>query len=57
MSKKLSPPPKPPKAGKKLTVPKNHHLEFRPWRKDPKTGRILYAAAYGFKAWPMIVPD
>ncbi|HEX3664202.1 MAG TPA: hypothetical protein VHU23_03095 [Rhizomicrobium sp.] len=30
---------------------------FRPWRTDPKTGRKIYASTFGFKAWPMLVPD
>jgi hypothetical protein len=24
---------------------------FRPWRKHPKTGKILWARNYGKKAW------
>lgn len=24
---------------------------FRTWRKDPRTGEILYAKDYGLKAW------
>ena len=24
---------------------------FRTWRKDPRTGQILYAKDYGLKAW------
>lgn len=28
---------------------------FRSWRRDPDTGRILYAANYGLKAWPILV--
>lgn len=30
---------------------------FRPWRKDPKTGRILWAKAYGLKAWAIPVSE
>ncbi len=28
---------------------------FRATRRDPKTGRILRAADYGHKAWPITV--
>ncbi len=37
-------------------VPKGYHIEFRPWRRLPD-GRILYASAYGKKAWPILVKD
>ena len=57
MSKRQPPPPKQPKAGKKMVVPKGHHLVFRPWRTDPRTGRTLYASTYGLKAWPIVVAD
>ena len=40
--------PKPP-SGKKLI--------FRPWKIDPKTGDKMWARAYGFKAWPILVPE
>jgi len=30
---------------------------FRPWRKCPKTGEIIYASAYGLRAWPILVED
>jgi hypothetical protein len=42
-------PPKPPPPGKKYV--------FRPWREDPRTGRILYAAQFGFKAWPILADE
>lgn len=45
MSKRKLPPPPP---GMKYI--------FRPWRRDPDTGRMLYARAYGFRAWPILVP-
>jgi hypothetical protein len=57
MSQRLSPPPKAPKPAKKMAIPKGYHLIFRPWRKDPQSGRILYAAAYGLKAWPILVQE
>ncbi len=28
---------------------------FRPWRKCPKTGKVLWARNYGLKAWPILV--
>lgn len=28
---------------------------FRPWRRDPRTGEILWAKDYGLKAWPIPV--
>lgn len=28
---------------------------FRAWRKDPRTGKILYARNYGLRAWPIPV--
>lgn len=37
--------------------PSGYRYVYRPWRRDPNTGRILYAASYGFKAWPMLVPE
>lgn len=27
------------------------HYIFRAWRKDPKTGEILWAKKYGLRAW------
>ncbi len=30
---------------------------FRPWRRDPHTGKLQYAKAFGFKAWPILVPE
>lgn len=30
---------------------------FRPWRHCPKTNKVLYARTFGFKAWPMLVPE
>lgn len=43
--KKIPPPPPPP--GKRYI--------FRTTRKDPETGKVLYASAYGLKAWPILV--
>jgi hypothetical protein len=28
---------------------------FRPWRRDPKTGAILWAKNYGLRAWAIPV--
>ena len=40
---------------KKQLRPKQGRLIFRSWRRCPKTGKKLYASAYGFKAWPIWV--
>ena len=40
---------------KKITVPPGYKLVFRPWKTD-KNGNRLYAANYGFKAWPLLIP-
>lgn len=37
-------------------TPPGYKVIFRPWRKCPKTGKMLYARAYGIKAWPILVP-
>lgn len=37
-------------------APPGYRYIFRPRRKCPNTGRILYASAYGMKAWPILVP-
>lgn len=37
-------------------APPGYRYIFRPWRKDPKTGKTLYASSYGLKAWPILVP-
>lgn len=33
------------------------NVVFRAWRKDPRTGKILYARNYGLKAWPIPIKD
>lgn len=38
-------------------APPGHKYVFRPWRHDPKTGKVLHASAFGLKAWPILVPD
>jgi hypothetical protein len=40
----------------KLVVPPGYRLIFRPYRVDPRTGRLLHAATFGLRAWPLIVP-
>lgn len=42
---------------KKIKVPKGHHLIFRRFRRDPKSGKMLDARLYGIKAWPIVVAD
>lgn len=32
-------------------------LIFRRYRRDPRTGELLDARRYGFRAWPIWVPD
>ena len=46
MSKKTLPP-----------APAGYRYVFRPWRLCPKTGQRLYAKSYGFRAWPLLVPE
>ncbi len=41
---------------KTLKAPPGYRYIFRPWRRHPKTGKILYAWQYGLKAWPILVP-
>jgi hypothetical protein len=40
-------------------VDKKHksNVIFRSWRKDPRTGKILYARNYGLKAWAIPIKD
>lgn len=40
----------------RIYVPPGHKVIFRVTRKCPKSGKTLYAPAYGLKAWPIIVP-
>lgn len=40
-----------------VPVPTGYKLIFRRYRKDPRTGRVLNAAHYGLKAWPILIPD
>ncbi len=37
-------------------VPEGYHLIFRPYRRL-KDGTILWAKAYGIRAWPILVKD
>jgi len=37
--------------------PKGYKYIFRPWRKCPKTGNILWAKKHGLKAWPLLVAE
>lgn len=38
-------------------APDGFRYIFRPWRKCAKTGKVLYAKAFGLKAWPILVPE
>jgi hypothetical protein len=37
----------------KIEVPEGYKVIFRPW--ITKNGRRLYAKAFGFRAWPLLV--
>lgn len=37
-------------------APKGYEYIFRRYRKDAKTGELLDARRYGYKAWCMLVP-
>ena len=36
--------------------PPGYRYIFRPYRTDPKTGKVLHASTFGLKAWPILVP-
>ena len=36
--------------------PPGYRYVFRATRRDPNSGRILYARHYGLRAWPILVP-
>ena len=38
-------------------VPKGYRLIFRRHRKVPGTNRVIDARRYGYRAWPILVPD
>jgi hypothetical protein len=40
-----------------LVVPPGKRLVFRPYRTDPRTGKVLWAAQFGLRAWPILVDD
>lgn len=42
---------------KSLKAPDGYKYIFRVSRKCPKTGKVLYAPAYGLKAWPILVAE
>jgi hypothetical protein len=37
-------------------APPGYRYIFRASRKCPKTGDVLLARDYGFKAWPILIP-
>ncbi len=37
-------------------APPGYRYIFRPWRKCAHTGKVLYAKAFGLKAWPILIP-
>jgi hypothetical protein len=42
---------------RRIHVPPGYRLVFRATRIDPRTGQVLHARAYGFRAWPILVPE
>lgn len=38
-------------------VPPGTRFVFRPWRRCPHTGRIMWAKAYGLRAWRIPVEE
>lgn len=36
-------------------APPGKRYIYRPWRKCPHTNKLLYAKAYGIRAWPILV--
>ena len=42
---------------RKLYAPKGYKYVFRATKRDPRTGRVMHASAYGLRAWPILVPD
>lgn len=36
-------------------APPGKRYVFRPYRTDPRTGKVLWAREYGLKAWPILV--
>lgn len=41
----------------RISVPPGYKLVFRPWRTCPTTGQRIYAKMYGFRAWPILIPE
>lgn len=39
----------------KPDIPPGYKLIFRPYRKDPRIGKTLWARNYGLRAWPILV--
>lgn len=37
-------------------APPGYRYIFRPVRKCAHTGKVLYAKAFGLKAWPILIP-
>lgn len=46
MAKKPLPPP-----------PPGYRYIYRAWRRDPATGALIFAKAFGLKAWPILIPE
>lgn len=44
-------------AARPPSTPPGKKVIFRPWRKCSKTGKVLWASAYGLKAWPIYVDE
>jgi hypothetical protein len=42
---------------RKPPKPTGKRVIFRAWRRDPRTGDVLWARDYGLKAWPIPVDE
>lgn len=37
--------------------PPGYRYIFRATRRDPVTGSLMFAKAFGLKAWPILIPE
>ncbi len=40
-----------------IEVPDGKRLIWRPYRLDPRTGKLIWACQYGLRAWPILIDD
>ena len=38
-------------------APTGFKYVFRPWKRDPRTGAIIYASSYGKRVFCFLVPE